>query len=540
MDASIIEWLEKCLDDIVSSMIERFREKVEFYREMPVPVIKEVELQVRRICENFLTFLREGKLPEAFLQEIRSLASNRELQGFELKDLISTIGEGREVAWGYLKDWFQENGSLSDLYEMVEALDRYYNWIVSSMAATYLEEHRESIARFNHLLNKFRVILNKGELLERITSEACQNMGYSRAVFFIYERDALLPVSAASREDENWSRIYLEPMRYYPLSPFGKTPECEAFFKPRIVTVRKAEVPLPSFSLVKPPPKSAFALVPINPTESPKGLLYVEAQEHRFAITKWETELLQTYADTVGLALENTQLYREVFLKGRALDHLMSKVNTAHEEERSRIARELHDSIAQSLLRIIYSTGFALDFLKEDPPLAAEEMEEVQAHAKECLQELRAIIANLRPTSLEILGLKETIMRYAEQFEEEYAISTEVNLEGLEHLTKAAELAIFRILQEALTNVRKHSGADAVEITSQAKDGQLILTIRDNGKGFDLSGVEDEQERGRHLGLLAMRERAELMGGDFKVISVLGRGTVIIIKLPLMSKERHG
>ncbi len=254
-------------------------------------------------------------------------------------------------------------------------------------------------------------------------------------------------------------------------------------------------------------------------------------------MTNWELELLQIYADTVGLALENSRLYREVVMRGRALDHLMSRVNTAHEEERARIARELHDSVAQSMLKIIYSAGFALDFIKEEPHLAGEEMEEVQDQAKECLRELRAIIGNLRPSSLEILGLHETIRRYAEDFEEEYAISTNVELAGLDNLTKAAELAIFRVLQEALTNVRKHAQADAVRISTLEQEGQLALTIEDNGRGFDLESVEAEQERGRHLGLLAMQERAELMGGDFSVQSSRGRGTIISIRLPLISKD---
>jgi two-component system sensor histidine kinase DegS len=210
----------------------------------------------------------------------------------------------------------------------------------------------------------------------------------------------------------------------------------------------------------------------------------------------------------------------------------MSRVNTAHEEERARIARELHDSVAQSLLKIIYAAGFALDFLKEDPRLAVDEIEEVQQRAKQCLRELREIMANLRPTSLDILGLRETLTRYAEQFEEEYAISTTVDLKGLESIPTSVELAIFRILQEELTNVRKHSRAESVKIRTEAHQGDLILIVEDDGIGFDPQALAAEQESGEHLGLLAMRERVELLGGELAIRSLPGMGTRITVRIP--------
>jgi signal transduction histidine kinase len=540
MNERIIDKLEQSIDIITAIMLEEFQENVPFYQEIKGDFREDVKRQIRRINRDFVSYLREDrKIFQDYVSALGRLAVDRESQGFELKDFINVIHDGKRIGWTYMRENLACEGSQEDLLELMEALDSYCDEIVSPLTGAYLDHQRESIADFNRLLNQFRVILDRGELLERIANTACESMGFERAVFYLYERDALLPASAVSLRDENWGKIYLEPMRHYPISPFGLSLESKAFFRPAIVTAHKGEYASSSLAIIKPMPEAPFALVPINPKGSPRGLLYLESGPEQQEITHWELELLQIYADTVGLALENARLYRDVVMKGRALDHLMSRVNTAHEEERARIARELHDSIAQSLLKIIYSAGFALDFISDEPGLAGEEIVEVQDQAKECMQELRAIIGNLRPSSLEILGLQETIRRYAEHFEEEYAISTSVELNGMENLTKAAELAVFRILQEALTNVRKHSQADAAWINSREKDGQLILTIEDNGRGFDLTAVEAEQQRGRHLGLLAMRERAELMGGDFTVQSFLGRGTLISIKLPLMAKERE-
>ena len=536
MDASFIERLEDNLEAIVQEMVDEFRRNSPLYRDMAGEQLEELKERVTRINRDFILYLRGGEEDRRPL-DLNRIPMEREFQGFELRDLVNIFNLGKTVGWRFVRDRLVGEGEEGVLLEFSERLDRYYQEIVDPLTSAYLNHQQEGIANFNRLLNQFRVILDRGELMERITATACRGMGFARAVFFLYEREALLPASAYSSRDELWGRNYLEPLRYYPISPFGSSLECRAFFRPAIVSARRGEYTSRDFTLIRPFSEAPFALVPINPSGSPKGLLYVESEPDRLAITHWELELLQIYADTVGLALENARLYREVFLKGRALDHLMSRVNSAHEEERARIARELHDSVAQSLLKIIYSAGFALDFIKEDPRLAEEEIEDIQEQAKECISELRAIIGNLRPSSLEILGLPETVLRLAEQFEEEYGVSTRVDLEGMERLTSSAEMAIFRILQEALANVRKHAEADRVWISSRVQDSQLLLTIEDNGKGFDLTAVEDEQERGRHLGLLAMRERTELMGGEFKVKSFVGRGTHITIKLPLIAKE---
>ena len=144
-------------------------------------------------------------------------------------------------------------------------------------------------------------------------------------------------------------------------------------------------------------------------------------------------------------------------------------------------------------------------------------------------------MANLRPTSLDILGLKETITRYAEQFEEGYAISTSVDLRGLESIPTSVELAIFRILQEELANVRKHSNAESVKIRSEASQGDLILIVEDDGVGFDPEMLAAEQESGEHLGLMAMRERADLLGGELAINSLPGMGTRITIRIPMIT-----
>jgi signal transduction histidine kinase len=400
------------------------------------------------------------------------------------------------------------------------------------VAREFIRQRQESADRFNDLLNRIRTVREGEELLRLITMGACEVLGYRRAVLFLVEREMMTPVSAADREDHAWGKSILDEEKKYPLSPMADNLVTRAFYEPSI-KVSKAEDG-ERVAFLTPSKEAHFALVPVKPEGSPSGLLYVETEPLGKFIRKREVGLLSAYAEAAGMALENLRLYRELETKRKIMDNLMSRVNTAHEEERARIARELHDSVAQSLLKIIYAAGFALDFLKENPPLAVDEINEVQQRAKDCLGELRAIMSNLRPTSLDILGLKETILRYAEQFEEEYAISVSVDLEGLEFLPPSAELPVFRILQEELTNVRKHSNAGSVHIRSQLSQGDFVLAVEDDGVGFDPHMLEAEQESGKQLGLMAIRERVELLGGDMRIDSTPGMGTRITVRIPMV------
>lgn len=456
-----------------------------------------------------------------------------DLQGFELADILRAFRVGCEVAWRWIRRVWEGAGYTPKEYlRASELIWEFYFRAADSVAKMYMDQRQKAVKEFNALLNRIRVIQEREDLMRQVVDGTCLNLGYRRCVLFLYEREMLIPVSACDREDPSWGKRIMKEPRKYPISPMAKTPEARAFYE-RTMKGGRGQEGL-SIAFLSPARGVEFLLLPVNPTGSPKGLLYIEADTGT-AFGERDEEILSTYADTVGMALENTRLYREVEAKGKVMDHLMARVNTAHEEERARIARELHDSVAQTLLKIIYAGGFALDFLKEDPKLAVDEIEEVQLRAKACLRELREIMANLRPISLDILGLKETIMRYAEQFEEEYAINASLDLSGLDSITPSAELTVFRILQEELANVGKHSNATSVKIKSETSQGDFVLSVEDDGVGFDPKVLAAEQESGEHLGLMAIRERAELLGGQLSIDTIPGIGTRVTVRLPILT-----
>ncbi|MBC7229967.1 MAG: GAF domain-containing sensor histidine kinase [Actinobacteria bacterium] len=521
-----IAYLREHLDDIVEEIVGRVLNTIPSFMRMPPDFAAQLRVLARRACQTLLRQVEEERVTFDRLEV--------EFRDFELVDMLRAFQVGSEIAWKWIKTAWDEAGyPPEDKLRAAEIVWDSYFRAANTLARDYVRERQEKVKEYNRFLDRVRVTQDRRALLRLVVEGACDVLGYRRAVVFLFEHDLLIPQSARDRMEPFWGERILEERRQYPLTPMSNSPEARAIFGAHIIAERAREGDRIAF--LTPEPGALYFLVPLNTTGTPRGLLYLEGDARGGGLGEREMETLASYAETVSMALENTQLYREVMAKRRVMDHLMARVNTAHEEERARIARELHDSVAQSLLKIIYAAGFALDFIKEDPQLAVDEIEEVQQRAKDCLRELREIMANLRPTSLDILGLKETIQRYAEQFEEEYAISTSVDLKGLESIPTAAELPIFRILQEQLTNVRKHSRASTVRIRTEASGGDLILTVEDDGVGFDPEMLEEEQESGEHLGLMAMRERAELLGGQLIINSLPGMGTRITVKIPMIT-----
>lgn len=523
--STAVDLLREHLDSISEEIVSRVRKEVSAFEAVPdefLPVLQEVG---RKACLTIFKGM-EGSLPPEWSMEVGKL------RGFELVDVLRAFQVGSEVVWSWAKRiWGAEGFPDRELVGMAETIWTAYFRAANAVAADYLHHRQTLVREFNDFLNRLRAGQDFDYLADQIVKGACEALGFRRAVFFSYEHEMLIPAAACDRRDDTWGEKLLREKKAYPINPLSDSPEAQAFFGGVLREGREGDQARTAF--LDPLPGSRYFLVPVNPHGTTKGLLYVETED-ALPLSDRDVEMLNSFADTVGLSLENARLYQELTARRKMMDHLLSRVNTAHEEERARIARELHDSVAQSLLKIIYTAGFALDFLKEDPRLAVEEIEEVQQRAKDCLRELRAIMSNLRPTSLDILGLRETIQRYAEQFEEEYAITTTVDLQGLESLSPSVELAVFRILQEELTNVRKHSNAESVRIKTERRGDDLYLVVEDDGIGFDPQALAAEQESGKHLGLVAIRERAELLGGEMTIDSEPGRGTRIVVRIPMM------
>jgi signal transduction histidine kinase len=227
----------------------------------------------------------------------------------------------------------------------------------------------------------------------------------------------------------------------------------------------------------------------------------------------------------------------------RLRQELLRKVITAQEDERKRIARELHDETSQTLAALGIGVDLALAASPEAPQAAAlrDRLADVRSLVKRMHGELHRMIVNLRPSVLDDLGLAAAIGWFAERQVARAGIAVRCELEELDELETRLpaeiETAIFRAVQEALVNITRHAHAETVLIQGSAADGRLLIEIEDDGVGFDPAGIERSHDSLRGIGLLGMRERLEILGGTLEVDSTPGEGTRIVFSLPIAAAQ---
>ena len=216
------------------------------------------------------------------------------------------------------------------------------------------------------------------------------------------------------------------------------------------------------------------------------------------------------------------------------LRHLLEKVITAQEDERKRVARELHDEFAQTLTALAMELEAAAHRIPPELGAAKEAVHRTHQRAMQAVEEVRRLILDLRPVVLDDHGLVSAVRWYAERSLEPLGIATTVRTSGLKRrLGVRTEAAVFRIVQEALNNIARHSGGTVAEVRLDRHNGWLEVAVEDNGRGFAPDAVMTSPAGADGLGLLGMRERAALLGGEFSLRAALGRGTKIRLRIPL-------
>ncbi|MDQ7094924.1 sensor histidine kinase [Desulfosporosinus sp. PR] len=210
---------------------------------------------------------------------------------------------------------------------------------------------------------------------------------------------------------------------------------------------------------------------------------------------------------------------------------LVLRVIKAQEEERRRVAREIHDGPAQTLANIVLRLEIAERLLELDPNRVKSELMDLKNLVRANLQDIRRIIFDLRPVALDDLGLVPAVTKYLNNFRKSYGIDCELQLEGhVKRLLPAQEVALFRLVQEVMTNVAKHAQSLKASISLNFQDDWTSVSIRDYGKGFEVESAM--MIPGEHFGLIGMRERVEMFSGRFSIQSTYGKGTTIEISIP--------
>ena len=208
----------------------------------------------------------------------------------------------------------------------------------------------------------------------------------------------------------------------------------------------------------------------------------------------------------------------------------IAALSTAQEAERARLARELHDEIVQQLIALGHSVDRVQRLFERDPTKATERLQDMRSSIKGLVDELRAMIGDLRPPALAELGLLPAVELLLDRSRENGPEVTLVVRGDERRLAPQSELALFRIVQEAWSNIRRHAGASQADFAFAYEHDGLHVTITDDGVGFERAGEADAPDG--HWGLRGMRERAELTGGTLDVSSEPGKGTRLHLHIP--------
>lgn len=291
---------------------------------------------------------------------------------------------------------------------------------------------------------------------------------------------------------------------------------------------------------------TAYVAEPMSGTSIVSVPLFAQAQAtgalclaHRAAFSNYP--VIHTLARQLGIALENSRLYEQVqekeYLRGKLLEHAVS----AQEEERKRIARELHDETGQTLTALAVGLGGVEETIAQDPALAKRQISELKVLSMQAIDNLRQFVYDLRPSLLDDMGLVAALRWFAQQYAERSHLQVNVEILGdKRRLSSKIETVLFRIAQEGLNNIGRHAQATMATIRLEFRTTKAVLVVRDNGRGFDADDMLRAHPARRAWGLLGIQERMTLVGGKFSIDSAPGRGTTLRVEVPIVREEDNG
>lgn len=202
------------------------------------------------------------------------------------------------------------------------------------------------------------------------------------------------------------------------------------------------------------------------------------------------------------------------------------------EQDRQRIARDLHDTSLQNLAHLVHKIELSGLFIDQDPLRAKLELAVISKNLKAVIDEVRGTIFDLRPMSFDDLGLKPAFEQLIQKVKEDHSFKVDMDIDSFSYEDDLVLATIFRVVQECFVNIVKHAEAERIVFNCKSKDNFCIINIIDDGKGFTKSEVEDKKDR--HFGMSLMRERISLLGGEIKIDSEKEKGTHIHIEVPLL------
>lgn len=387
----------------------------------------------------------------------------------------------------------------------------------------------ERLELLNELISSLNRFRDERSVLQAVTEGIKAALPFSEVATVLYRPNEVLSLLCFPEGSRLGMKLH-RPCLKVDRTPFSV---CIQEGKPLMISEishEKAKTPFEKW-LSRQGFKSLIA-VPVMTNEEVLGVIFAAAFQPD-AFSRDDLTFLQTVSDHLAIALANARLLKEISEKERIRGLLLNKVVTAQEEERRRISHELHDQIGQLLTALLIQ----LQLLERDfaEPASKARLETLKHLAEEISSHLHHIAWELRPIALDELGLIAALERITEEWSVRFNIPCEFNPDGNIDSEIQPEMAIgiLRIVQEALTNIAKHAKASRARVVTYQTDGELVVTIEDDGVGFKVSEILRHKNESKRLGLLGMMERAAMLSGTLTIDSKPSKGTKVQLRIPV-------
>lgn len=392
------------------------------------------------------------------------------------------------------------------------------------------DPHLRKMAVWLEMINTIGSTLDIREVLHVVAQLTADFFSAKSCIYLLNEEEnTLIPAVGVGSYDPDLKKKFKALRGTKPFPAITRVLETQ---QPVIVTPTNRNRFL-SPEIIKDFDYSWMVLVPILSKDKIIGIMQVDRPRETSGFNQEETEIIFAIARATAIAMENAQLIEVLGQKEQLLHQLVDKLITAQEDERKRLAADLHDGIIQSLIAVWYRIQRITSTTKLQDDECHSELNETSRLLNEQILEIRRMLYDLRPLILDNYGLFPAVESYVQKLQEKNSISIELSIKGSdENLNSRLEITLFRILQEALTNVIKHANATSASVALTAEADIISLKVDDNGTGLNTSllSTVNYQER---LGLAGMHERALLLNGTCNIESWPGKGTHIFVTLPI-------
>ncbi len=478
-------------------------------------------------AEKMTGYSLEDAVGRTFSHLFRENATNPQWSNALLSLAIAT-GQAEDEGWCIRKDGtaYFAHMVLTPLRNDVGELQGF---ATVTQDLTQKKEAHETIVNLTHISQKLSSTLETEQLLDDLVVESIRLIGASSGFAGLMEKDRI--VSHKYFQD---GRVIATP-QYFLLGE--GLPGWVILQKALYVTNdaghdRQIDLHLrDEFGI-----QTAVCLPILDGTGNPLGILELHNKKDPKGFTKADEAKLLGVAQAASIALQNALTYRKLQQAEAVHEQLLNKLMTAQEDERRRLSRELHDEIGQSLTSLLVGLRSLEESARDH--LLQVRAKDLRVITAQTLFEVQRLARGLRPSLLDDLGLQEAVSRYAVEFEQTHGIPVEVHVAGLDggRLPSLTETALYRIIQEALTNIAKHATAKTVSIILKCLPSEVQLIVEDDGCGFSVEPMVHAMDPTHKLGLYGMQERANSLQGNLMIESTPQMGTTIYVRIPLLKE----